>query len=164
MQIIRFSDQQLPQSFQNEITEFLFEHLQEFGDPAEDIQLALDYAGQKNGGKGGHVLVAKENNEILGAVVVNKTGMKRYIPENILVYIATHSGYRGKGIGGKLMQEAIHACEGDIALHCEPDNPARQLYEKLGFTSKYLEMRLTKNNNVDSNTEHEKAQGEFHIS
>ncbi len=31
--------------------------------------------------------------------------------------------------------------DGDIALHVEPDNPARFLYEKYGFTNKYLEMR-----------------------
>jgi ribosomal protein S18 acetylase RimI-like enzyme len=33
---------------------------------------------------------------------------------------------------------------GNIALHVEPDNPAKILYEKLGFTNKYLEMRLIK--------------------
>ena len=42
------------------------------------------------------------------------------------------------------MQKAIEVTNGDIALHCEPDNPAKFLYEKLGFTSKYLEMRLIK--------------------
>jgi ribosomal protein S18 acetylase RimI-like enzyme len=42
------------------------------------------------------------------------------------------------------MEHIIEATEGDIALHVEPDNPARQLYEKYGFTNKYLEMRLSK--------------------
>ena len=82
--------------------------------------------------------------ELVGVVVINQTGMEGYIPENILVYIATHNGYRGKGIGKKLMQKAIETTKGNIALHVEPDNPARLLYEKLGFTNKYLEMRLTK--------------------
>jgi ribosomal protein S18 acetylase RimI-like enzyme len=68
--------------------------------------------------------------------------MEGYIPENILVYIAVDGSQRGKGIGKTLMQKAISLAQGDIALHVEPDNPARHLYEKLGFTNKYLEMRL----------------------
>jgi ribosomal protein S18 acetylase RimI-like enzyme len=70
--------------------------------------------------------------------------MGGYIPENILVYIAIHNNYRGKGFGKTLMQKAINHCEGDIALHVEANNPAKFLYEKLGFTNPYLEMRLKK--------------------
>jgi GNAT superfamily N-acetyltransferase len=81
---------------------------------------------------------------MVGAVVVNETGMDGYIPENILVYIATHRQQRGKGLGRKLMNAAIDAAKGNIALHVEPENPAGFLYEKLGFTSKYKEMRLVK--------------------
>ena len=80
--------------------------------------------------------------KIVGAVVVNKTGMEEYIPENILVYIATHNGFRGKGIGKALMKAVIQNCSGDIALHVEASNPARFLYSKLGFENPYLEMRL----------------------
>ena len=42
------------------------------------------------------------------------------------------------------MQKAIDYCKGDIALHVEADNPAKHLYEKMGFTNPYLEMRLKK--------------------
>jgi len=70
--------------------------------------------------------------------------MKDYIPENILVYIAINNSQRGKGYGKKLMEKAISSVEGNIALHVEPNNPAKALYEKLGFTNKYLEMRLIK--------------------
>ncbi len=48
---------------------------------------------------------------------------------------------RGMGIGKKLMTQALTMTQGGVALHVEPDNPARKLYEKLGFTHKYLEMR-----------------------
>ena len=68
------------------------------------------------------------------------------VPENVLVYIATHKDYRGNGIGKLLMQKAMDVSSGDIALHVEPNNPARFLYEKLGFTHKYSEMRLQKTN------------------
>ena len=94
--------------------------------------------------KGGNIIVGLDNEKIVGVVILNNTGMKDFIPENILVYIAVDNSQRGKGFGKKLMQKAIDTAEGNIALHVEPDNPAKGLYESLGFTNKYLEMRLTK--------------------
>ncbi len=126
------------------IVSFLHKSLEQYGDPADDIRKAISYAFGENGKPGGVVLTAENEEGLVGAVVVNKTGMQSYIPENILVYIATDPAVRGQGFGKKLMQAAIAQTEGAVALHCEPDNPARHLYEKLGFTSKYLEMRLQK--------------------
>lgn len=127
-----------------EIANFLFEHLDQYGDKKEDIMKCLDYALSNFPHQGGFVLLAREDGEIVGAVVMNQTGMEGYIPENILVYIAVNSNQRGKGIGKTLMEKAISLAKGNIALHVEPDNPAKHLYEKLGFTNKYLEMRLNK--------------------
>lgn len=126
----------------NEIADFLHTHLDEFGDSKDDIMKCLDYALSSFGHQGGFVVLAREGGSIKGAVVVNQTGMSGYIPENILVYIAVHSDQRGKGVGKELMKKAINTAKGDIALHVEPENPAKFLYEKLGFTNKYLEMRL----------------------
>ena len=120
------------------IVNFLHEHLDEFGDTKEAIQKCLNYVHDR----GGFIVLGTEGDAIKGAVVVNETGMEGYIPENILVYIAMHRDQRGKGNGKKLMQEAIQKAKGSIALHVEPNNPAKFLYEKLGFTNKYLEMRL----------------------
>lgn len=129
-----------------EIIEFLYEHLEQFGDPEADIADAIDYSLGHQNKPGGIIITATDqgSQRLVGAVVLNKTGMGGYIPENILVYIATDKQLRGKGIGKLLMQNAIDSCEGDIALHCEPENPAMHLYKKLGFTNKYLEMRLKK--------------------
>jgi ribosomal protein S18 acetylase RimI-like enzyme len=128
-----------------EIVDFLFEHLDQFGDKWDHILRAVDYALNPNPAFGGFVLYTRDNGEIKGAVVVNKTRMKGYIPENVLVYIAVHKDQRGKGIGKKLMNEAINMAKGDVALHVEHDNPARFLYEKVGFKNPYLEMRYYKN-------------------
>lgn len=129
----------------DEIASFLFQHLDQYGDPKEDIMKCLEYAlaSDKQRG-GGFVVLAREDQQIVGAVVLNKTGMSGYIPEYILVYIAVDISQRGKGVGKKLMKTAIETANGDIALHVEPDNPAKKLYESLGFTNKYLEMRLKK--------------------
>ena len=126
------------------IVDFLHTHLQEYGDEKKDIKKAIDYAMKQIPSAGGFVLTYNQGDEIVGAVVVNKTGMGGYIPENILVYIAIHQQYRGQGIGKKMMQEALATAEGDVALHVEPNNPAKFLYEKLGFENKYLEMRYKK--------------------
>lgn len=128
----------------NEIADFLFHHLGKYGDPKEDIMKCLDYALDPGLHAGGFVILAREKGKIVGVTVMNKTGMSGYIPENILVYIAVDQSRRGMGIGGKMMDLAITMANGAIALHVEPDNPARKLYERLGFTNKYLEMRLTK--------------------
>jgi ribosomal protein S18 acetylase RimI-like enzyme len=138
-----FSGQDLFYSNQK-IAKFLNTHLDEFGDSVEDILKCLDYVFEKNLGNGGFVLLGIQDQEIIGAVVINETGMSKYIPENILVYIAVHKDYRGKGLGKQLMEHALKLTKGDVALHVEPDNPAKKLYERLGFTNKYLEMRLTK--------------------
>ena len=122
------------------IASFLFQHLDQFGDKKELILKCLDYV--FNPERGGFVVVAHDNGKIGGTVVVNETGMTGYIPENILVYIAVDKNQRGNGLGKSLMQKTMETATGSIALHVEPDNPAKFLYEKLGFTSKYLEMRL----------------------
>lgn len=145
MDIFAYSETERPTSEERKsIVDFLYENLEEFGDPRPDIDKAVAYALKETKSFGGFVLKAVKDGKIVGVVVVNRTGMKDYIPENILVYIATHKEYRGQGIGKALMKKASRVSEGDIALHVEPDNPARFLYEKMGFTSKYLEMRLHK--------------------
>ena len=142
MQIIQLDPSTGPHPIfdQERIARFLEIHLDQYGDRREDILKCLAYAFDPK--RGGFVVVAVEGDVIQGAVVVNETGMSGYIPENILVYIAVDRSLRGKGVGKQLMQAALTKANGSIALHVEPDNPARKLYEALGFTNKYLEMRL----------------------
>ena len=125
-----------------EIVSFLHKNLEQYGDPKADILKCINYAVKETTSFGGFVLVSYDGSDITGAVIVNRTGMGGYIPENILVYIATDKDHRGKGIGKRLMEETLHFAKGDIALHVEANNPAKKLYEKYGFTNPYLEMRL----------------------
>lgn len=139
------SDEKNETSFSREdIAGFLHKHLDEYGDKTQDILNCLAYAYGDGPGQDGFALVAHNDGKIMGVVIVNDTNMKGYIPEHILVYIAVHHQARGQGLGKALMKRAIDATDGNIALHVEPDNPARFLYEKFGFTNKYLEMRLNR--------------------
>ncbi|PKN72624.1 MAG: GNAT family N-acetyltransferase [Candidatus Cloacimonetes bacterium HGW-Cloacimonetes-3] len=129
---------------QQELCLYLHEHLDKFTDAPSAISKSIDYAFSGESGKGGYLLLALEENELIGAVVINKTGMEEFIPEYLLVYIAVHKDWRGKGIGSKLIKHVFDTCKGAIALHVEYDNPAKRLYERLGFKSKYAEMRWLK--------------------
>jgi len=130
--------EELSEVRKEEIVEFLFKHLEQYGDERRAIEKCLNYASEK----GGSVWVAYNDNNLVGVSIFNETGMQGYIPENILVYIAVHKSQRGRGLGKQIIQSALSKISGDVALHVEKDNPAKFLYEKLGFTNPYLEMRL----------------------
>jgi GNAT superfamily N-acetyltransferase len=137
------SSQQFPAGFgRADFVEFLHTHLGKYTDPPEAIEKAIDYAFSSIEGKGGFLLAAFDLEEPVGAMVVNDTGMGGYIPEHILVYVAVDSSKRGQGIGTKFLSALRSSCTGDVALHVEYDNPAKRLYERFGFTSRYAEMRL----------------------
>lgn len=126
----------------NQSVDFLHTHLEQFGDDPKDIRKCIDYALAKDCGKGGFVFLAYHQKKIAGVLIMNNTGMAGFIPENILVYIAVDSAHRGKGFGRQIIEEAIKNVDGRVKLHVEYDNPAKRLYERLGFTSKYAEMRF----------------------
>jgi len=121
---------------------FLHENLKPYEDTVEDIERGLDYACSDQPGRGGFVLFAEQDRQLMGALVMLRTGMEGYISPNLLLFIAVAKQCRSKGIGRKLCAHAIAECEGDVCLHVEYDNPAKRLYERLGFSTKYAEMRL----------------------
>lgn len=138
-----------PETLKPTLIDFLYNNLEEYGDAKEDIGKAYDYALLNDTSCGGLIMAAYKEKEMVGAAIINRTGMEGYIPENILVYIATHKNHRGAGIGKTIMKEIIDNTKGNIALHVEKDNPAIHLYKKFGFTNKYLEMRLNKKEVTD---------------
>lgn len=127
-----------------EFIEFLHKHLDRFGDDKKAISKSIDYAFGKDNAQGGFLLAAYYEDNLVGALVMNKTGMGGYIPDYVLVYVAVDGSYRNKGFGKKIVNEGIAHCDGDVKLHVEYDNPAKRLYERIGFTNKYAEMRFSK--------------------
>lgn len=124
--------------------DFLHEHLDRFGDPKEAINKCIDYAFGEDGKLGGFLLAAYYEDKLVGTLIINNTGMSGYIPDHVLVYVAVDASYRGKGFGREIVEKAIEECSGDVKLHVEYDNPAKRLYERVGFTNKYAEMRFNK--------------------
>jgi GNAT superfamily N-acetyltransferase len=136
------TEQELTQIIGREkFVDFLHTHLDQFRDPKDQIEKSIDYAFSASEGKGGFLLAAFYEKKLAGTLIMNRTGMEGYIPENILVYIAVDASLRGKGIGRSIIEQSFKEANGSIKLHVEYDNPAKRLYERLGFTSKYAEMR-----------------------
>jgi [ribosomal protein S18]-alanine N-acetyltransferase len=142
---ILFNEKELNKiSNKDKVAEFLYQNLDEFRDEQKYIIKAIEHALGYTGVKGGFILLALEEGKIIGALVMNRTGMSGYIPENIMVYVAVSSDHRGKGIGRKIVEQALANAQGDVKLHVEYNNPAKRLYERIGFTTKYAEMRYKK--------------------
>ena len=125
------------------LARFLHQSLKPYEDTLEEIQCALERVLLTKSGHGGFVLLAVQDEAIHGAVVIHFTPWSGYVPENLLLYVAVDPEFRGCGMGRKLIRQAISSCVGDVKLHVEHDNPAMRLYERLGFSSKYAEMRYS---------------------
>ena len=126
------------------LARFLHKSLKPFEDPVTDILSGIEYALSSEPGKGGFVLIAESAGRLAGALVMLRTGMRGYVPENLLLFVAVSPSLRGKGIGVRLVREAVQVSDGDVKLHVEHANPAKRLYDRLGFTNKYAEMRYIK--------------------
>jgi GNAT superfamily N-acetyltransferase len=123
---------------------FLHESLKPYQDTVADIRRGIDDAFEVRDGRGGFVLIAEALEEPVGALVMLRTGMSGYVPENLLLFVAVAPGCRGFGIGQRLVQRALELAVGRVKLHVEYNNPARKLYERMGFQTKYAEMRYNR--------------------
>jgi GNAT superfamily N-acetyltransferase len=127
------------------ITNFLYLHLEDCKDNKKAIRQSLMYAAKEITSLGGYTFITKKEGIIIGAVVINKTGMKEYQSENLLVYLAVHKDFRKQGIATKLIEEAIRYCDGNMTLQIDKENNAAiKVFEKNGFTSKKIQMTLRK--------------------
>lgn len=127
------------------LVKFLFENQGDCAIAKNDLNSAIDYAMKDRPSFGGYIVMVEEENRIVGATVVNKTGMADYGPENILVYFATEQDSTFE-MSKKMLNETIKIAKGDIAFLVTPDNPWKSIFRKLGFESKLLEMKYSKPN------------------
>ena len=125
-----------------EIVDFLERYLGAYADPYDDMMNCVEYALSDRPHQGGMVLVGRIKGKVVTCLVMNKTGMSGYMPENILVYIATHEDFRRQGLGSETLKKALVRAKGDISLHLIPGNPAKEAFNKLGFKTVYHEMQL----------------------
>lgn len=127
-----------------DIVKFLQTHLVPFDDTKDVIYTAVEYALSVHPSGNGFILLATIDENLLGIIVCIQIDKVGIIPENLIVYVCVHQNYQGKGLGSRLIREAIDCVDGDVKLHVEKTNPAIKLYKKLGFKDDYIEMRFLK--------------------
>lgn len=126
------------------LTAFLHESLKPYEDTPADIRRGIADAFEERDGHRGFVLIAEVRERPAGVLVMLRTGMRGYVPENLLLFLAVAPHVRGRRIGQRLVRRALELTDGSVKLHVEHDNPAKQLYEHLGFQSKYADMRYVR--------------------
>jgi len=139
------TEDELPMGLtRQKFVDFMHRHLGRFGDTKSAIAKSIDYAFSSEEGKGGFLLAAYDDGRLVGGLIMNHTGMSEYVPEHLLVYVTVSDEYRNRGYGARIVETAFDLCDGNVALHVEYENPAKRLYERLGMTTKYAEMRYIK--------------------
>ena len=126
----------------DESVDYFHTTMRPYQDKPADILRALEYA--FNPARGGFLMLARLEGKLAGALLMLRTGMSGYVPENIPVFVTVTPDLRGRGIGRRLIDHSVEQCSGSVRLHVEYDNPARRLYERIGFTTRYAEMRLAR--------------------
>ncbi len=126
------------------LARFFHETMKPWHDTLEDVDRALDYARGDQPGTGGFVVLAQSGGELVGALTMLDTGMGGYVPKHLLLFVSVAPELRGRSVGRQIVERAIAECDGQVKLHVEYDNPAKRLYERIGFTTKYAEMRYVR--------------------
>ena len=123
------------------LAEITREWMVPYDDTVTDTRRGILDALEGRPAPGGFVVTASEEHRLTGILVMLRTGMTGYIPPNLLLFLAVDPSRRRGGIGTQLVQTALRNTRGAIKLHVEADNPAKTLYERMGFSTSYLDMR-----------------------
>jgi [ribosomal protein S18]-alanine N-acetyltransferase len=104
---------------------------------------AVDYALKNRPSFGGFIFMMLENERIIGAVVVNKTGMEGIRSENLLLLAEVHNQYRtDETIWHELISRAVQYADGDISFTVPSHHPALAIAKKMGFQDQFIELRF----------------------
>lgn len=132
-------------SKKNAIVQFLQKHLETSWVEETAILKAVEYATKEIPSFGGFVLTAEENQEIVAALIVNKTGLSGLMPEYVAVLQATKPVTKSKIIARKLEEKAITLAQGDIANLITDFGPRELMLEDLAPAAKLMPIQT----NVD---------------
>jgi len=128
----------------DDLSRFLTKHMRPFHDALKDTRQGIIDSLTGVPADGGFVVLAHLDDELMGALVMLATGMSNYIPAYCLLFVGVDSSERGLGIGQQIMDFSLKETDGNVYLHVDHGNPAKRLYERMGFFHSYAEMRFYK--------------------
>lgn len=115
------------------IINFLLANLEDHIDSRDNVSRAIEYALSKFPHQGGFVIVARDERDIVGAMVVNRTNFEGYFAENILVFLAVSEASRRQGVATELLKQVKLYAKGDVMIRLEKKSSVRELFERAGF-------------------------------
>lgn len=129
-------------SQKNAIVQFLKHNLGAAWVEETAILKAIEYAVKEIPSFGGFILIAEDAQEIVAALVVNKTGLSGLMPEYVAVLQATKPIAKGKVITRKLEEKAIALSQGDIANLITDFGPKELFLEDMTPVAKMLPLAV----------------------
>jgi hypothetical protein len=124
------------------ITRFILDNASESDLNYEAVWRSVEYALSMSKNQGGFILVAREDGDMTGVLVMNRTRMEDYMPENILIHLVIGPHVEKNETGLKLLQKGIEITQGNLAVRLNKDHPDLSLYEVMGFRERYVEYQL----------------------
>ncbi|MEM6316260.1 MAG: hypothetical protein AAF960_01245 [Bacteroidota bacterium] len=130
----------------NALVNFLIDHLDATSVNSDAILTAVEYAAKEIPSFGGFILTAEENQEIVAALVVNKTGLSGLMPDYLAVLQAVKPLAKSKLITRKLEEKAIALTKGNIANLIHDFGPEEFLLEKMQPQATFRPIHQVKDN------------------
>jgi len=106
------------------------------------INQAVDYAIKEIPSFGGFIVTAEENHQIIAALIVNKTGMQGYMPQNIAVLNAVLPAYKNSTIIKDIKAKAMVLTRGDIAMVVNNKGVKDMEFQNMAVEAKYKQLPL----------------------
>jgi len=106
------------------------------------IGQAVEYAIKEIPSFGGFIVTAEDNHQIIAALIINKTGMQGYMPQNIAVLNAVLPAYKSSAVLKEIKAKAMVLTRGDIAMVVNNQSVKDMELQNMALEAKYMQLPL----------------------
>jgi len=126
------------------VMQFLYAH--GMGISYQAARNAVDCVLKHTPSFGGFILADWAGPRLRALVMVNRTGMSGFGPDNLISFAVVHEEEElpvSMFLLERLIRQAINLSDGEIAFHLPKKHPAIKLFQQLGFQQEYVELRFS---------------------